>query len=315
MLTESLLIVLSIGLLLFGAEGFVRGSSALAIRLKISPFAIGLTLVAFGTSLPELVVSLQAASAGHADIALGNIVGSNIFNIGIILGISALICPIPVNLKIVKFDAPLALLVAAIFSLMIADGSVGRIGGIALVAGLIAYLVFTFLPSRREATQADFAKIDAHPPQAPHSIMLDLVFIVAGLATLISGSHLLVTQATVVAQHFGVNDAIIGLTIVAAGTSMPELSTSIVAALRKQSDIAIGNVVGSNLFNILGIAGLTCTAYPIINTNVTMVDYLVMVFLSALLLPLLWTGKRLIRIEGSLLIGLYLCYLWYLWPN
>jgi len=246
---------------------------------------------------------------------LGNVVGSNIFNIGVILGISALMCPIPVNLNILKIDAPLALLVAVIFSWMLADGNLGRFGGVSLAFGLIAYIVFTFMPSRREVTQADFEKIEVDLPKAPKSLTLDIVLIIAGLATLLYGSSLLVTHATIIAKHFGVSDAIIGLTIIAAGTSMPELSTSIIAACRKQPDIAVGNVIGSNLFNILGIAGLTSTAYPIINTNVTMVDNIVMVAFSALLLPLLWTGKRLIRAEGFLLLGLYLGYLWYLWPN
>ncbi len=314
MITHFLYIALSLLLLFAGAEALVRGSSSLGLRAGLSPLMVGLTIVAFGTSSPELVVSIKAALAGQGDIAIGNVVGSNSFNIGIILGITALICPIPVHLQILKMDAPLALLAALALPFLLADGHLGRVEGGFLVAGILGYMWLNVFLARREKVNLTIDEFAQAAPPIRGSWMLDALLILGGLGILVLGSNLLVDHSVLLARELGVGEAIIGLTIVAAGTSMPELATSLVAAVRKQPDIAIGNIIGSNIFNILGILGVASLFAPLSAPGIRLHDYGFMIAFSLLLLPLLITGKMLHRIEGALLLALYGVYLFVLWP-
>ena len=316
MIIHLLFLGLSLLLLIGGAESLVRGSSSLALRLGLSKLMVGLTIVAFGTSSPELFVSLKAALVGQGDIALGNVVGSNIFNIGLILGLTALVCPIPVHFQVIKIDAPIALLTAIILSALLLDFHLGRIEGFLFFAGLIAYVWMNVILARRETKANQILEVEGEVPDKPSKHwVLDMVLILAGLGILVLGSRLLVEHAVLLAQSLGVSEAIIGLTIIAAGTSMPELATSLVAAFRKQPDIAIGNVVGSNIFNILGILGISSLVVPLSAPGISAFDLGTMILFSVLLLPLLYTGRILHRFEGALLLALYGAYVFFLWPK
>lgn len=306
-------IVLALGLLFIGAEGLVRGSSSLALRAGLSPLTVGLTIVAFGTSSPELVVSLKATLSQQGDISVGNVVGSNIFNIAIILGITAILCPIPVHRKIIKIDAPIALGLTCLLLVLLLNDSLGRLEGLLLFAGIVAYTVMNVVFANKEPVNG--GNDDAAAPGISRHWILDTAFMLGGLGILIFGSRLLVDHSIILAKGFGVSEAVIGLTIVAAGTSMPELATSVVAALRKQPDIAIGNVVGSNVFNILGILGVTSLVSPLYAPGISWTDYAAMLAFTVLLVPLLYTGRILHRLEGLALIALYAGYLFLLWPE
>jgi len=308
-----LFIIIGAVLLYFGAEGLVRGSASLAARAGISPLIAGLTIVAFGTSAPELSVSLSAALGGNPDISLGNVVGSNIFNIAVILGIAALIQPLKIHLNVIRRDIPVMIASSAIAFGLILYGGFSRLAGIGLFLGLIFYLISAIRSGKSESGSADEAAIDT-PPLLSKSWMIDTVVLVAGLGVLLVGSRLFVDGATSLAKSWGVSDAVIGLTVVAAGTSLPELATSVVAAVRKQSDIAIGNIVGSNIFNVLCILGVTATVSPIHASGIGMLDAGVMLFLSILLLPFALTKRKISRVEGAVFIGIYSVYLFMLWP-
>lgn len=299
-------------LLFVGAEGLVKGSSSLALRAGLSRLMVGLTIVAFGTSSPELVVSVKAALSHQGDISIGNVVGSNSFNIGVILGLTALVCPIPVHLQVIKIDAPIALGVAILLPFFLLNHFLGRVEGLTLFIGIIAYLWMSVYLGRK-ADSKDHS--DVSIPSVSRHWLIDAGFILAGLAVLVLGSRLLVDHAVILATALGVSEAVIGLTIVAAGTSMPELATSVVAAFRKQPDIAIGNVVGSNIFNIFGILGVAALVSPLHAPGISRSDYIVMIAFTALLIPLLYTGRLLHRIEGVALLVLYGVYLSILWPK
>lgn len=315
MLTHLVFIALSLLLLFVGAEGLVRGSASLARRAGLSALLVGLTIVAFGTSAPELVVSLKAGLAGQGDIALGNVVGSNSFNIGIILALTALICPVPVHRQVIKIDAPLAAVAALLLLALMSDGHLSRGEAGLLFFGIIAYTAMNVVLARRAAVAEAGQNLEEGVPPVSGHWGLDVVYLVGGLAILIFGSRLLVDHSVLLATSLGISEAVIGLTIVAAGTSMPELATSVVAALRKQPDIAVGNIVGSNIFNILGILGLSGLVAPLTANGVRLIDYGFMIAFSLLLLPLLYTGRKVIRTEGVILLALYGVYLWVLWPK
>ncbi|OUC06683.1 sodium:calcium antiporter [Litorilinea aerophila] len=311
------LVLLVVGLILLtaGAEGLVRGGASLARRLGLTPLVVGLTVVAFGTSMPELVVSLSSALRGVGDISLGNVVGSNIFNVGVILGLSAVVSPIRIQLGLIKLDMPVLIGISLLALGLALSGSVSRGAGVVLVLLLIAYTAFNIRLARKQTAAAVAQEFEEGVPGPTASWLWDLLFILGGLGLLIYGSNLLVNSAIALARAFGVSEAVIGLTLVAAGTSMPELATSIVAALRRHSDIAVGNVVGSNIFNILGILGVTAMVRPVLAPGISRLDLGVMVAYAVVLLPLLWSGQRLDRREGLLLVGGYLAYLWVLWPG
>jgi len=296
MLIPVLLVVASLVVLYFGADFLVKGSSSLAVRLGISPLVVGLTVVAFGTSAPELLVSVQSALEGNPGIAVGNVMGSNIFNVCAILGISAMIYPLRVNPRLIRLDAPVMLAATLLFVGIFHNGSFGRWAGI--------YCVYK--AKRGEVVEGD------EEIKPTKSWMLDVVLVIAGLALLVWGSGLLVDNAVIIAKALGWSEAVIGLTIVAAGTSMPELATSVVAALKKRTDIAIGNVIGSNIFNLLAVLGLTATIAPVETNQINWTDMLVMLGTSLLLLPFMRTGFKIGRGEGGVLLVIYIAYTLYL---
>lgn len=305
-------ITLALVLLFVGAEYLVKGSTSLALRAGLSSLMVGLTIVAFGTSSPELVVSIKAALTQQGDISVGNVVGSNSFNIGAILGLTALLCPIPVKLQVIRRDAPIALGVALLLPLFLYNHVLGRVEGVVLFAGIVAYTWMNVVLGRK-AKSTD--KSDVPTPVVSRHWGIDVAFIAVGLGVLILGSRLLVDNAVGVAKSLGVSEAVIGLTIVAAGTSMPEFATSLVAAVRKQPDLAIGNIVGSNIFNILAILGLASMVTPLHAPGISILDCAVMIAFSVFLIPLLYTGRLLHRVEGATLLALYGVYLFVIWPK
>lgn len=307
MITSLTLLILSLMALYIGAGWLVQGSSALALKAKISPLVIGLTIVAFGTSAPELAVSLGATLRGQGDIAIGNIVGSNIFNIGVILGVSATICPLQVKKQLLRIDIPIMLAATILFTILFWNGTLDRMEGLFFLTGIIIYTLLSLLSSRKQEEEPNLEL-----EEQPKHWAVDTLTIIGGLVVLVFASRLLVDNAVSIAKELGVSEAVIGLTIVAAGTSMPELATSVVATYKHKTDIAIGNIVGSNLFNILAIAGSCSLIHPIEAKNVNYIDLLVMLAISILLLPLMKSGQKISRTEGVALILFYVIYLFWL---
>ena len=315
--TAALQIVVGLVLLIVGGELLVRGASRLAAAMKISPLVIGLTVVAFGTSSPELAVSLQSALAGNADIALGNAVGSNIFNVLFILGVSALIVPLVVSSRLVRLHVPV--MIGASVALLLAglDGRIGRLEGTLLFCSLLAYIWFCVRQSRRESREVETEFAHALPggKATTGALLVQTGLIVVGLALLGGGSRLLIDGAVAVATHLGVSQLIIGLTIIAAGTSLPEVVTSVMAAWRGERDIAVGNVVGSNIFNIfcvLGLASLAAPAGVAVSPAALRFDIPVMIAVAVACLPIFFTGHLIARWEGGLFFAYYAAYTTYL---
>ena len=313
-----LLFVAGLVLLIVGAEALVRGSSKLAAAIGISPLVIGLTVVAYGTSSPEMAVSVQSALAGQADIALGNVVGSNIFNVLFILGLSALIVPLAVSQQLVRLDVPLMIGISVLMLILAVDGKVSRLDGVLLFAINVAYVVWAIRQSRKESEQikAEYAKeFGDGKNKSKWYWLIQVLFIVVGLALLVLGSRWLVHGAVAVAQTLGVSELIIGLTIIAAGTSLPEVATSIVASVRGERDIAVGNVVGSNIFNIASVLGFASIVAPN-GVNVSPIamrfDIPVMIAAAVACLPIFFTGNMIARWEGTLFLGYYVAYTLYL---
>ncbi|HMO05926.1 MAG TPA: calcium/sodium antiporter [Kiritimatiellia bacterium] len=304
------LLVVGLVVLTIGAEFLVRGGAALALRFNIRPLVVGLTVVAFGTSAPELAVSIKSALAGQGDVAAGNVIGSNIFNIAAILGIAALIFPLAVHAKLVRYDIPLMVGVTVVAMVMMRDASLSRLECLLLVVALITYLVATFRLSAREDAAVE-AEAGAELPKPGRSALLEGMMILGGLAALVIGADWFVRGAVDLARWFGLTEAVIGLTIVAVGTSLPELATSVVASCRRHTDIAIGNVVGSNIFNILAIMGLTGIIHPFSTENILTIDSWAMLFFAVLLFPLAATGFVLKRWEGAVLLFGYIGYVAY----
>jgi len=301
-------------LLSIGADALIRGSVRLSLRSGISPLVIGLTVVAFGTSTPELFVSLKANLGGSGDIAVGNIVGSNIFNIAVILGLAALIQPIRVQSQLIRQDVPVMIAASLLFYVMVFDREVSRIEGIVLFTLLIGYIVLTIRQARQGGEDELAEEITHHMPSATTRPIGDSAWIIGGILLLVGGSQLLVQGAVGLAREAKVSEAIIALTIVAAGTGLPELATSIAAALKKESDLAVGNVIGSNIFNLLCIGGFSASIKPLRAPDIEAVDLSTMAVLAVLLLPVLRIGMRVGRIEGVLLLASYGAYLYYIWP-
>ncbi|MDX5378346.1 MAG: calcium/sodium antiporter [Halomonas sp.] len=310
MLTMLLLLV-GLALLIVGAEGLVRGASRLAAQVGISPLIIGLTVVAFGTSAPELVVSIKASLDDQAGIAIGNVVGSNIFNVLFILGISALIVPLAVAQQLIRLDIPLMIGISLLMLLLALDGSIGRVDGGLLFLGLVAYTGFLLWQGRRQSAPDEPETSE----EKSHHWGRDLLFVAGGLAMLVAGSRLFVDAAVTLATWLGVSEQVIGLTVVAAGTSLPEVVTSIVAALRGQRDIAVGNVVGSNIFNLLGVLGLAGLIAPTgiaVTDAMLSLDIPVMLAVAVACLPICFTASAINRWEGAVLLGYYVAYTTYL---
>ena len=297
--------------LYYGAEFLVRGGVRIAERCRISPLVIGLTLVAFATSAPELVVSVDAAIAGNADISLGNVVGSNI---ALILGLCAVITPLRVNTHLFQFDAPVMLLAAAMLTIFYLTGhGISRIHGAIFFAAIILYTAWSVRQAKREAAvntavveeaRKSVSSGNAGAMRLPAAVLLTI----AGLALLILGAKLFLAGSVFFARLLQVSDAVIGLTLVAVGTSLPELATSVVAAVRGEKDIAIGNVVGSNIFNVFAILGIAPLISPLRNATLSYVDLGVMLLCSVLLLPIMRTGWKISRLEGVFLLLIYIAY-------
>jgi cation:H+ antiporter len=299
-------------LLYFGAEALVRGSAAFARRVGLTPLVIGLTVVAFGTSAPELAVSVNAALEGSGGLAAGNVIGSNISNIALILGVSALIAPLAVHAQVIRVDIPLMIVITLVTAGLSLNGTLGRLEGAALTAGLIAYLTFSVVVARRETSLAVAAEFGSDVPQATRSVWMEIGLMVGGLVLLVLGARWLVDGAVTIARSLGVSDAIIGLTLVALGTSLPELATSIVAALKRHTDLAVGNIIGSNIFNLLGILGIASMLAPLDLADIEWTDWLVTFAVSLLILPLARSDALLKRWEAVLLLAVYAGYLGYL---
>ncbi|TFH86350.1 calcium/sodium antiporter [Billgrantia azerbaijanica] len=305
--------LVGLGFLLVGAEILVRGASRLAARLGVTPLVIGLTVVAFGTSSPKLAVSIKAALADQAGIAMGNVVGSNIFNVLFILGLSAMVTPLQVAQQLIRFDIPLMVTLSVALLMLVLDGLLSRLDGVLLAAGLIAYLTFLLYQNARARTQATTGSDST--PSASNAWAVNLLLVAAGLALLVLGSRWLVEGAATFASYLGVSEQVIGLTIIAAGTSLPEVMTSLIAALRGERDIAVGNVVGSNVFNILGVLGMSSLLSPSgITVAPAMIsfDIPVMLAVAVACLPICFTGGVITRWEGALLLGYYAAYTLYL---
>jgi cation:H+ antiporter len=313
------LLVIGIGLLIFGAEYLVRGASTIAERLGISPIVIGLTVVAFGTSAPELAVSVNAALSGSNDVALGNVVGSNIANILLILGLSAAVGGLAITQRIVRLDVPILIGVSILTYVLALNNVLGRIEGVVLFGLLIVYITWLIRETRKEKADivAEYQKgIDEIQGDVAYSPLIwQIGLAIVGLVMLIVGSNFLVDSASVLARSLGVSDLVIGLTVVAVGTSLPELATSVMAAVRGERDIAVGNVVGSNLFNLMSVLGLTAifSSKGVGVSDVALeLDMLVMIAATVALLPICWNGFMIKRWEGSLLAVFYAVYVTYI---
>ncbi|MDO9165815.1 MAG: calcium/sodium antiporter [Rhodoferax sp.] len=309
--------IAGLAMLVLGAELLVRGASRLALSLGISPLVVGLTVVAFGTSAPEMAVSVGAVFQGRTDMAIGNVVGSNIFNVLLILGLSAVITPLLVNAQIVRQEVPIMIGASVLLLVLGLDGRISAVDAALLLALLIAYTVFLIIQSRRESKeiQDEFqAEIETTGRWDAHwSVQLGLI--VAGLGLLVLGSDWLVEAASSFARALGLSDLVIALTIVAAGTSMPELATSIMAAVRKERDIAVGNVIGSCTFNVLGcvgMAGLAASDGLGMAPALLAFDIWVMLAVSLACLPIFVTGREIARWEGAVFLGYYVAYTAYL---
>lgn len=315
-----LLFVGGLALLVVGANLLVRGASRMALSLGISPLVVGLTIVAFGTSAPEMAVSVGAVLDGRTDIAIGNVVGSNIFNVLFILGISALIAPLVVNIQLIRQEVPIMLGASLLLLALTLDGGLSMVEGGFLIALLAAYTLFLAVQSRREtqAAKDEYGQaVDAEQVGGwDRHWAVQIGLIVAGLAGLVLGSDYLVQAAVGFARSIGVSDLVIGLTIVAAGTSMPEVATSVAAALKGERDIAVGNVVGSNTFNILGCLGLSGLAAGdaglTVASSLLTFDIWVMLAVALACLPVFMTGREIARWEGGLFLGYYAAYVAYL---
>ncbi len=335
-MTDYLLLLGGFVLLVMGGELLVRGAVQTAERLGMSPLLIGLTLVGFGTSTPELVTSVQASLAGSPGIAVGNIVGSNIANILLILGISALIAPMAVGSQALFRDGGVVLLSAVLFALIGFFMPLNVPVGTALLLGLAAYLYYAYRQEMANAPAGHTSAFDkAEAFEGAHSVpvrggpapagadgkgsrsfLMPIGLAILGLVIVVLGGKLLVDGATGIARSAGISETVIGLTIVAVGTSLPELVTSVIAALRKHGDVALGNILGSNIYNILGIGGVTAIASPtIIPTQIVQFDNLVMVAASILLLVFARTAFRIGRLEGAVLLGSYVAYIYFIWPK
>jgi cation:H+ antiporter len=307
-----LLLILGIALLTAGGEALIRGSLAAAKRLGVSPLLSGLVIVGFGTSAPELVVSIDAAANGRPDIAIGNVVGSNIGNICLILGVCALITPLAVRPLALRRDAVTVVAASILFLVLVGGSALNRVDAAIFLLALLAYLSWAYLTEQSSfSSSAELHKAEAEElTRVPTSVLLTIAAVIFGLVLLIVGSHVLLKGAVGIAEHFGVSEAVIGLTLVAVGTSLPELSISVIAAIRRHVDVAVGNVLGSNIFNLLGILGISALLQPLpVHARILQFDQWVMLGAALVLMLFLYTGRRLSRVEGALLLSGYGVYI------
>lgn len=304
-------------MLFAGSELLIRGSVKIAKKMHISQIVIGLTIVAFGTSTPELVVSVSSALQGQPDISLGNIIGSNIINIGLILGLSAAIFPIAVNIKTIRREIPIMLAVSLFLIPISLDGTISKIEGGLLVISLIIFIYYSYRQSKKENNSIDLNINDnvntiSYNEKSYFPIIINLLFILFGIGLLYFGSKFTIDNAVSIANIFGISERIIGLTIIAIGTSLPELITSVRAALKKHADLSIGNIIGSNIFNVLEILGISSLIIGINVNSDIFIDYIIMIGFSVVLIPLMRSGFVISKKEGYVLSGAYVVYLIFL---
>ena len=301
-------------LLYFGANWLVQGAITLALHLGLSPLIVGLTVVALGTSVPEALVSVQAAIGHQGGIALGNVIGSNILNIALILGLSAFFNPLKVDSHLVKADVPLLAGATFMLVVLLEDFHISRMEGAFLLLCIVFYVTGNIMTVKRTSPEEDKIEGMEIPEDSGKTLWRDVGFLILGIVTLGFGANFLVTGAVDLARIFGLSEALIGLTIVSIGTGTPELATALMAAFRKTPDLAIGNVVGSNLFNIMFVLGIAGLVAPLDSKGISSVDLYVMLGVTILLLPTVWTGRILDRKEGFLFLAIYVGYLYHLWP-
>jgi cation:H+ antiporter len=302
-----LFLLLGVGLLTLGGEALIRGSLAASQRLGVSPLLSGLVIVGFGTSAPELVVSVNAALNQQPDIAIGNVVGSNIGNVLLILGICALIEPLTIKPLALRRDAVTVVAASILFLVLVGGSALGRADGVILLIALVAYLVWAYWSDRIHTSAAELNKAEVKEVNSlPKSVGWTVTAVIIGLVLLITGSQVLLVGAVGIAESLGVSEAVIGLTLVAVGTSLPELSISVIAALRRHADVAVGNILGSNIFNLFGILGVSALLQPLpVHVRILQFDQWVMLASSLLLFLFLYTGRRLSRLEGGILLAAY----------
>ena len=306
-----IILLLALGGIVLGAEWLVSGSVSIAKRLKVSEFVIGAAIVGVGTSMPELVVSSIGAIEGNSDVAIGNVVGSNIFNILGILGITALVCPIPIDHKNMRFEIPLCIFVSVLLlflAMNFFNGDVpviGRVDGLILLAFFVLFIWYSMYRDRKEASQATFESAEKIP------LALPIIKVVGGLAVLIYSCDLFVDKAVTIARDFGLSDSFISITLIACGTSLPELAASAAAAFKKNTQLALGNIIGSNIFNITFILGVASQVSPLTSSGITTVDYLV-VIASPVIIYILGFAKKISRFAGILMSALFILYTFYL---
>ena len=301
-------------LLYFGANWLVQGAITLALHLGLSPLIVGLTVVALGTSVPEALVSVQAAIGHQGGIALGNVIGSNILNIALILGLSAFLNPLKVDSHLVKADVPLLAGATFMLVVLLEDFHISRMEGAFLLLCIVGYVAGNIMTVKRTSPEENKIEGVEVPEDHSKNLWRDISFLFIGLIALAFGSNFLVTGAVDLARILGLSEALIGLTIVSIGTGTPEMATALMAAYRKRADLAIGNAVGSNLFNIMFVLGIAALVAPLDGKGISSIDLYVMLGVTILLLPTVWTGRILDRKEGFLFLAIYVGYLYHLWP-
>ncbi len=310
MLQDIGLLILGLFVLIIGGDFLVRGASSIALRFHISPLVVGLTIVAFGTSAPELLISINAALSGSPDLAMGNVIGSNICNLALVLGITVLIGPVKVNADSIKIDWPVAMISALLLFWWAWDGELGTHEGVFFVVFLLSYTVYIIRKSRKENKAIIAMEEELELPDGPSSsIYKDLLYLAIGAAGLYFGSDWFVSGAKHLAMFLGVSQRVIGITVLALGTSLPELVTAIVASFKRETDLALGNLMGSNIFNILSILGITSLIKPIaINKTILTVDMFWMLGITLLILPMMLIQRKLGKVEGIILLCIYVYY-------
>lgn len=312
-----IILLIALAGIVFGADTLVNGSVAVARKYKVSDFVIGAAIVGVGTSMPELTVSFLGAIQGNAEVAIGNVVGSNIFNVLGILGVTALFCPIVVTKSNLRFEIPVCigvsvLLTLLVFNFFVNEGqTIGRFDGIVLLMGFALFMWYSFYRDKKGLSAVVSEKQEETAREEDKPVWISIIKIIVGLAILILSCDIFVDKAVVIARNFGLDDAFISITLIACGTSLPELAASIAAAARKNTQLALGNILGSNIFNICLILGLSSMVTPLTSTSITVVDYLVMI--GAAILPLVFGLRgRLGRVSGGIMFALFVAYTWYL---
>jgi cation:H+ antiporter len=311
---QLLFLLISLGVLYVGAEALIRGGASIALRFGLTPLVVGLTIVAYGTSTPELFVGIQGALETKGDIIIGNVVGANILNIALMLGVAALIRPQRLKLNLIYVDMPIMGLAYLVFTLVIWNGRVNRWEGLVLFIGFIAYTSFNIVQARKEKSREIREEFQEGIPTVKGKAPVAILLIFVGFFFLALGADLLVDNAVALARTLGVSEAVIGLTIVAFGTTSAELTTAVVAARKNEPDLVFGNSIGSCVYNVLCIVGVSALVMPIEAPGISSVDLGAMILMSLILIPMMRTGLVLSRWEGALLLGLYGIYLAYLWP-